>query len=98
MKVVVDGVVSAFHRHGGAKESDATQRLAVGLGQPVDRIHGHLVNAECNVPGERVLIWPFRSGMQWNPADDRLVAIRMEAVAAERPSVSGELYEVEAAH
>jgi hypothetical protein len=93
MKVVLDGVISAFHAHSGSDGDEATARLTVALDQRDVSVRAALRNTDRNVLGERMLLWPFRIGLQWNPADDRLVSIQLEAVDADRLTVTGELYE-----
>ena len=79
---MLDGVIAAFHTHPGEENDEATRRLADDPNEDIGAVHGHLTDPGRGVLGERTLIWPFRSGLQWNPADDRLVAIHFEATEA----------------
>lgn len=78
IKPLIDGVIAAFHRHRpGAPGDVAPPRLAAQLGISIESVRDLLADDTGAVLGGRKLIWPRLDGVQWNPADDRLVAIKM---------------------
>jgi hypothetical protein len=76
LKPMLDGIIAAFHSD-ASPDSVAVDRLAAHLGQRRDAIDSHL-NSEESLLGPRRLIWAFRNGLQWNPADDLCVACSVE--------------------
>jgi hypothetical protein len=75
-KSLLDGVVSALHRHDGSHEEQLRQRLAhLGDSESVWEI---LNSPEKAVLGRaRTLVRPFRQGVAWNPADDLCQSFRI---------------------
>lgn len=75
IKPLIDGIVSAFHVHDGFETPASVARLAAaGAGDPAEltRMLGDQAWAAL---GPRRLVRPYRSaGVQWNPADEYLVA------------------------
>lgn len=99
MKTLLDGVVSAFHVHDGSHGVELAERLAGTVRGDPGRILTALVDERWDLLGRRVLVRPYRNGVQWNPADERLVAVAIESDPELASSISGELFEVEpAAH
>jgi hypothetical protein len=74
VKPVLDGVVSAFHTYSGTKLSEVSTRLDAVLGIGSNDVSRMLSDTHLNVLGARQLLWPRRNGVQWNPADERIVA------------------------
>lgn len=92
MKPLIDGIIAAFHGHIGGDERPI-DRVAQSLHVSVDSVRSALMSSDRNILGDRVLLRPFGAGVQWNPADDRLVAIEMRHHDAARLEVSGQLHE-----
>src|SRR5207248_1002785 len=95
MKPLLDGVVSAFHVHDGSQGAELAKRLAVSIQAPPAGILEGLTDEQWGLLGPRVLVRPYRNGVIWNPADERLVAVLVETATAVESELSGELFEVE---
>lgn len=71
-----------------------SQRLAAaGFGEDSD-VTGHLVHPRWNLLGGRQLVRPNRTGVVWNPGDDRCVAAEVLLVGdapGSRWLLSGEI-------
>ena len=81
-KPLVDGVIAAFHAHDDPASLDlVASRVAAELGASVDEIRALLLEDRTAILGARRLLWPWRDGVQWNPADDRCLAFRIRRVA-----------------
>ena len=97
VKTVLDGVIAAFHAHNGAKLDDVSERLGAKLDiTPTDAMY-LLLDNRLNLFGTRNLVWPYKNGIQWNPADDRCVAAELliDDTATESGwELSGELFAV----
>ncbi len=91
IKVLVDGIVSAFHVHDGQAVDVVAGRLSGRLGISRERLVEALVSNPRAVLGARRLLWPYRDNVQWNPADDLLVDVRLRTVPASSWAVSGKL-------
>lgn len=74
IKPIFDGIVSAFHKHDGSNEDIIVKRLAGLLSVKEEGITDFLHDDVSSVLGTRKLLWPWRKSVQWNPADDLLVA------------------------
>lgn len=72
LKPMLDGIVAAMHCD---LDPDVTAvgRLAGILGLGSEEVRTKL-NGSASPLGRRRLVWPFREGMQWNPADELCVA------------------------
>lgn len=78
IKPLLDGLLSAFHAHDGSNLAILLERLSSHFQSvPLETIRQWLLNEEHSVLGQRRLLQPFKAGMQWNPADDRLVLIHI---------------------
>jgi hypothetical protein len=104
-KPIIDGIISSFHSHlDRGSLAELSRRVAAKLGQSVTEVHSFLASNPSDVLGPRQLLWPWRDSVQWNPADDRCVAIRiqLESAAAARGtravSIRGALSEVQELH
>ncbi|HHJ06936.1 MAG TPA: hypothetical protein ENK24_05510 [Anaerolineae bacterium] len=98
IKALLDGIISAFHAHNGVEIDEVSQRLARQLGKDKDEIRRLLSGQKKAILGERRLLKPFRRGVQWNPADDRLVYCRVlleRNEGMEQVICSGKIFEVE---
>lgn len=80
LKPVSDGIVSAFHCHNGQNEAELCSRLATRTTAGPDLLRTFLGDRSTAVLGTRRLLWPFRTGVQWNPADDLCVAAELRVL------------------
>ena len=88
-KPLIDGTIAAFHAHDDlATLSVVSERLQARLGVSSAEIRSLLGRNEAAILGSRRLVWPWREGVQWNPADDRCAALRITRVS--RPPASRE--------
>jgi hypothetical protein len=94
MKPLLDGVVSAFHVHDGSNDTEVAKRLSAAIKADLTRILECLTEESWGLLGRRVLVRPYRNGVFWNPADERLVAVVIETVEGPASVLSGELFEV----
>lgn len=77
-KPLIDGVVAAFHAHDDlATLALVAGRVAASLDVPLEEICSLLTEDRVAVLGRRRLLWPWRQGVQWNPADDLCAAFRI---------------------
>jgi hypothetical protein len=74
---MLDGVIAAFH-HDPEPDPEAVHRLATYLDQPDAAVRSELVAGSSALGLRQPLVRAYRSGVQWNPADDRCVASRVE--------------------
>ncbi len=98
IKPLLDGVIAALHSHDGSALEDVSNRLASKLTTSPRTVARALMDTQSACLGRRRLVRPFQQFVQWNPADDRLVAadIVVDRDTDERPwSLSGELYLVQ---
>jgi hypothetical protein len=85
-KPLLDGVVAAFHAHDDPASLDLVAgRVAVQLGASTDEVRSLLSQHRTAILGARRLLWPWRTGVQWNPADDLCAAIRISNVPRRGP-------------
>lgn len=97
VKTVLDGVISAFHAHDGTKLDDVSERLGAKLGIATIDARSQLLEKRLDLLGTRKLVWPYKNGIQWNPADDRCVAAELLINGTGTESgweLSGELFRV----
>ena len=76
LKPMLDGVIAGFHRDGSPSD-EAVARLATGIGEIEGLVRAQLTASHAAL-GSRVVVRPFRDGLQWNPADDLCVACTVE--------------------
>ena len=96
LKPMLDGVIAALQRHDGSNLDTVATRLAEELDAEPERVFNLLTTDAVDVVGESQLVRPYRAGLQWNPADDRCVAVRLRRVAkGDDVKVQGELFTVE---
>lgn len=97
IKPLLDGVICAFHAHDGSNLPGITRRLSLMLQEKESNLADMLLNCERSVLGVRSLLHPFRQGVQWNPADDGCVLIKVQCDYTENENVwflNGEIYEL----
>jgi hypothetical protein len=94
VKPLLDGVVSAFHAHDGTDLAEVAARLAT-LGIAPQEAASLLTDPRHAVLGARRLLWLRSEGVQWNPADDALVACELLVERSSRWRLTGELLQME---
>lgn len=95
IKPLLDGLLSAFHSHDGSNLAILLERhLTHFQSVPPETIRQWLLNKEHSVLGRRRLLQPFKAGIKWSPADDRLVLIRIniQSPSDETTKISGTLH------
>lgn len=93
IKILVDGVVSALHRHDGSHLESLAERLSGRLAVPADHV-ARLLTGDAEVLGTRKLLWPYRELVQWNPADDAIARLRVETMSSSAWLLSASLTEL----
>ena len=79
LKPLLDGIISAFHAHDGDDEMEIARRLARRTGANAEVITDLLRQRKSAVLGTRRLLWKWgMNGVQWNPADERCVAVEVQ--------------------
>ncbi|MBI3747612.1 MAG: hypothetical protein HY262_01995 [Chloroflexi bacterium] len=77
-KPLIDGTIAAFHEHDDPESLDlVATRVGAQVSVPAGDVRSLLRRNAAGVLGSRRLLWPWRDGVQWNPADDRLSAVRI---------------------
>jgi hypothetical protein len=95
MRTLIDGIIATFHAHEGSNGEELERRLAVAVGGERALSAGRLLTDDgWNLLGRRKLVYPWGGGVKWNPADERLVAVRYEIRPGAR-SMKGTLSEAE---
>lgn len=98
IKPLLDGIISAFHYHDGTNLSLVAGRLAKKLNLDCKIIVENLLDKNHAVLGVRNLLHPFGIGLQWNPADDLFVQIKVGinyCLSENNWNLSGKIYPVE---
>ena len=93
VKPLIDGLISAFHVHNGVDLEVVAERLGRQLSITPGRVARLLLDKQHEVLGERRLLWPWRDRVQWNPADDALVACELLIERGSEWVLSGSLAE-----
>ena len=78
IKPLLDGVISAFHRHDVPDDKTILERLAGLTGFSVAEAERLLCEELDPILGARKLVWAFKQTIQWNPADDACVACKVK--------------------
>jgi hypothetical protein len=86
VKRVIDGLLSALHEYDGDALEAVAERAALATGMPADEAAARL--AATGPLGKRRFVWPFRNGLQWSPADDRLVSVDVHQSVVATPGWS----------
>lgn len=97
LKPLIDGTVAAFHSHDGSEIQEASERLSVVIKVKQSVIQGLLMDKNHAVLGQTRLVYPYRNGVMWNPADERLVHTDIEiveSIGTDNWYYSGELFSV----
>ncbi|HUP86846.1 MAG TPA: hypothetical protein VM143_14405 [Acidimicrobiales bacterium] len=85
LKPMLDGIVASLHRDDSPADETVT-RLATQLREAADDVRAQLMAPDAPL-GQRLLVRPFRDGLQWNPADDLCVACSVENRGPAYPGV-----------
>jgi hypothetical protein len=64
------------------------------VGASIEDVLQNLANERHSPLGPRRLVWPFRNGVQWNPADDKCVAGEILRIDSDDWYLAGTLCEV----
>jgi hypothetical protein len=95
LKPMLDGIVAALHRD-PTPDALAVSRVAAHLAVSSEAVDVNLDPSHAPL-GQRRLLWPYRDGVQWNPADEMCVACHVELDERLPPgSFEGELLAVSA--
>lgn len=97
VKPLLDGVISALHRHDGSALAELSRRVATQLHASAEQVAAMLVDESNVILGSRRLLWARAAGVQWNPADDLCLATELLARPGDRLALSGRLVELESA-
>jgi hypothetical protein len=94
VKRVFDGVISGLHTYSGSRQAVVSERLAPYVGLPASDVATLLTQDRLAVLGPREVVWPYRNGVQWNPADDRCLqgVFLSSASDADEWLLKGEIY------
>ena len=74
LKPLLDGIISALHHYDREPPTEVCQRIAGPLNRGNSTVRDWLTDDESSVLGPRPLVHLFRTGVQWNPADDACYA------------------------
>ena len=98
VKTLFDGIIAGLHSHDGSELDEVASQLATNLNADPAHIRRALMDSKNAILGQRRLLHPFRQSVQWNPADDLLVAgeleVTRESTSESSSGFSGELYRV----
>lgn len=95
IKPILDGFISAFHVQDGLPDPVVTARLAALLGENPQKVWELLCDSRLAILGKRKLVHPFQKGIQWNPADDLCMGVKVtqeDSLIGSDWLVDGELY------
>jgi hypothetical protein len=97
IKPMLDGIISAFHSYQGKQLDEVSKRLAINLSSRWDYISTLLLDENQSILGSRCVLHPFQKNVQWNPADDKCVVIKLICnylEGNEIPRLNGKLFKV----
>jgi len=97
IKPMLDGIISAFHSYQGEQLDEVSKRLALALFLRSDYISALLLDTTLSIFGSRCVLHPFQKNVQWNPADDKCVVIKLICnyfKDNQPPRMSGKLFKV----
>lgn len=98
-KPLLDGIICAFHVHDGTNMSLLSGRLADLTGMDKGTVENMLMDSANSILGKTRLLHPFGQGVQWNPADDLCMAVKILFNSCLPPNtwqLSGELFTISA--
>jgi hypothetical protein len=94
VKPLIDGTIAALHRHDGSALAELSRRVTTQIAVPAEAIATRLMDDRYAVLGPRRLLWPRAHGVQWNPADDRCLALELGIDHGDRLALSGRLFAI----
>jgi hypothetical protein len=94
VKPLIDGTIAAPHCHDGSALAELSRRVTAQIAVPAEAIATRLIDDRYAVLGPRRLLWPRAQGVQWNPADDRCLALELRIDHGDRLALSGRLFAV----
>lgn len=97
IKPMLDGIIASLHFYTGDQLNEVSQRLATVMADEPKKISNMLLDRNKAVLGGRCLVHPFREFVQWNPADDQCVFIRLikNVVLENQITMDGKVFAVE---
>ena len=98
VKPMLDGIIAGFHAHQGEELGVVSERLAQAMSLDAQYIANLLMDKSRAVLGMRNLLHPHLHNVQWNPADDRCVAINIicnKIFDNKKPRISGSIFVVD---
>lgn len=69
IKPLIDGVICSFHAHDGAQLAEVTRMLSTMLKGEYTGLEDLNMAKDRSILGARKLLFPYRQGVMWNPAD-----------------------------
>ena len=75
VKKLTDGLLCALHSASAPPSEQLVLRIASVTGLPPTHVFRNL--SRSGPMGPAKFVWPYRQGLQWSPADDRLVSVNM---------------------
>lgn len=97
IKPLLDGIISGLHSHDGTHNSIVVEQVARSIGEDEPTVKQLLMDRTTEVLGVRNLLHPFGEGIQWNPADDWFVMVKVvidDCIAGSSWSLDGEVFTV----
>jgi hypothetical protein len=95
VKPLVDGLIAGLHDHDGTALAEVSNRLQSQLPNATAEEVATLLGSAQPAPlGRRRLLWPRAAGVQWNPADDRCLALELRVEPSDIRELSGQLVEL----
>ena len=89
-KPLIDGTIAGFHEHDDSASLDlVASRVGAQISAPAEEVRLLLSRNAAGILGSRRLLWPWRDGVQWNPADDRCLAVRIRHEPRDAPDGGG---------
>lgn len=89
VKPLIDGTIAALHCHDGSTLAELSRRLSAQISVHPETIGMMLVDDRSAVLGPRRLLWARAESVQWNPADDRCLAVEVLVRGSDRLALSG---------
>lgn len=92
-KPLIDGTISTFHRWENP-DHDIIRIIADRLRTDTETVRNLLIQENEAILGSRDLVHKWSNSIQWNPTDDKIVAVRLSLECADIESIkiSGEIY------
>jgi len=96
IRAMLDGIIASLHSYSGAYLNEVSQRLATVLDDQPEAISTLLLDQNRAVLGNRCLVHPFGDFVQWNPADDQCVFIKLmnDFISENRITMDGTVFSV----